>query len=82
MLPARVRRRPARYASQSRYRPYTCAVAIAILHAPQLARRIAPLTVGHASVDFSQGAVPVLLPYMHRSSGCRTLQDGIIFLVR
>ena len=80
MLPARVRRRPARCASQSRYRPYTCAVAIAILHAPKLARRIAPLTVGHASVDFTQGALPVLLPYLHREFGLSYLQDGILFL--
>jgi len=62
------------------HRPYTCHVAIAILHAPQLARRIAPLTVGHASVDFSQGAVPVLLPYMHTKFGLSYTQDGLVIL--
>ena len=56
------------------------AVAIAILHAPALARRIAPLTVGHASVDFTQGALPVLLPFLHREFGLSYLQDGILFL--
>jgi FSR family fosmidomycin resistance protein-like MFS transporter len=55
-------------------------VAIAILHAPALARRIAPLTVGHAAVDFTQGALPVLLPYLHREFGLSYLQDGILFL--
>jgi FSR family fosmidomycin resistance protein-like MFS transporter len=55
-------------------------VATAILHAPALARRIAPLTVGHASVDFTQGALPVLLPYLHREFGLSYLQDGILFL--
>ncbi len=55
-------------------------MALAILHAPKLARRIAPLTVGHASVDFTQGALPVLLPYLHREFGLSYLQDGILFL--
>ncbi len=55
-------------------------MATAILHAPKLARRIAPLTVGHASVDFTQGALPVLLPYLHREFGLSYLQDGILFL--
>jgi FSR family fosmidomycin resistance protein-like MFS transporter len=55
-------------------------VAIAILHSRALARRIAPLTVGHASVDFTQGALPVLLPYLHREFGLSYLQDGILFL--
>lgn len=39
-------------------------MSIAFLAAPALARRIAPLTVGHASVDFTQGSLPVLLPYL------------------
>ena len=55
-------------------------MAIAILHSRVLARRIAPLTVGHASVDFTQGALPVLLPYLHRQFGLSYLQDGILFL--
>jgi FSR family fosmidomycin resistance protein-like MFS transporter len=55
-------------------------VAIAILHAPQLARRIAPLTVGHAAVDFAQGAVPVMLPYMHRKFGLSYTEDGLVIL--
>ena len=55
-------------------------VAIAFLHAPALARRIGPLTVGHASVDFTQGALPVLLPFLHREFGLSYLQDGILFL--
>ena len=55
-------------------------VAIAILHAPALARRIAPLTVGHGAVDFTQGALPVLLPFLHREFGLSYLQDGILIL--
>lgn len=55
-------------------------MAIAILQAPALAKRIAPLTVGHAAVDFSQGALPVLLPYLHREFGLSYFQDGVLFL--
>ncbi len=55
-------------------------MALAILHSRVLARRIAPLTVGHAAVDFTQGALPVLLPYLHREFGLSYLQDGILFL--
>ncbi len=39
-------------------------MSLAIRTGPSLARRIAPLTAGHASVDFTQGALPVLLPYL------------------
>ncbi len=60
--------------------PTLAPVAIAFLHAPALARRIGPLTAGHASVDFVQGALPVLLPYLHREFGLSYLQDGILFL--
>ncbi len=55
-------------------------MAIAILKAPELARRIAPLTLGHGAVDFTQGALPVLLPFMHREFGLSYTQDGILFL--
>ena len=38
------------------------AVAPALPRLPPLLRRMAPLTAGHAAVDFTQGAVPALLP--------------------
>jgi len=69
-----------RFARRAPGSPYTCRVAIAILHAPQLARRIAPLTVGHGAVDFSQGSVPVLLPYMHTKFGLSYTEDGLMIL--
>ncbi|MDX6376329.1 MAG: transporter, family, fosmidomycin resistance protein, partial [Gaiellaceae bacterium] len=80
MLSASVERRPPRCRARPETGPTLAAVAIAILHAPALARRIAPLTVGHAAVDFTQGALPVLLPYLHREFGLSYLQDGILFL--
>ena len=33
-------------------------------HVSALAVRVAPLTLGHGAVDFVQGAVPALLPYL------------------
>lgn len=41
---------------------------------------MAPLTVGHASVDFAQGALPALLPYLRDEHGLSYVQVGALVL--
>ena len=41
---------------------------------------MAPLTVGHASVDFAQGAIPALLPYLRDEHGLSYVQVGALVL--
>jgi FSR family fosmidomycin resistance protein-like MFS transporter len=45
-----------------------------------LPRRMAPLTVGHACVDFSQGAIPALLPWLKDDLSLSYLQVGALVL--
>ena len=54
-------------------------VAAAVSVAPSLARRILPLTLGHAAVDFTQGAVPALIPYLHDAFHLSYTADALIF---
>jgi FSR family fosmidomycin resistance protein-like MFS transporter len=41
---------------------------------------MAPLTIGHACVDFSQGAIPALLPYLKDELSLSYLQVGALVL--
>jgi FSR family fosmidomycin resistance protein-like MFS transporter len=54
-------------------------MAAAVSVAPGLARRILPLTLGHAAVDFTQGAVPALIPYLHDAFHLSYTADALIF---
>ena len=54
-------------------------MAAAVSVAPGLARRIAPLTLGHAAVDFTQGGVPALIPYLHKEFHLSYTADALIF---
>ncbi len=58
---------------------HTALVAAAALPAPSLVRRIAPLTAGHIAVDFTQTALPVLLPLLHDRHGLSYWQDAALY---
>jgi FSR family fosmidomycin resistance protein-like MFS transporter len=45
-----------------------------------LGRRLGPLTFGHAAVDFAQGAVPALLPFLKDEHDLSYLQIGALVL--
>ena len=63
---ATCRSRVAAAAPRCRTIPVVAATTVPSPRVATLGRRMAPLTVGHASVDFAQGAVPALLPYLAR----------------
>lgn len=58
---------------------HTARVAAAAIPARSLARRIAPLTAGHIAVDFTQTALPVLLPLLHDRHGLSYWQDAALY---
>ena len=43
-----------------------------------IARRMAPLTIGHAAIDFTQGALPALIPLLNERLNLSYVQSGFL----
>jgi FSR family fosmidomycin resistance protein-like MFS transporter len=54
-------------------------VAVADIPVP-IVRRMAPLTAGHAAVDFTQGALPALIPLLNDRLSLSYTQSGALIL--